>query len=111
MIHLNLGSILIEIGDLESAEISILKALQIEPNYPDAHFTLGNVFSETGRLDQAISSYEKAISIDKNHKLAISGLGKALMRQGKSLDGLNKIRESEGYILFDANISSVEFIS
>jgi len=39
------------------------KAIQIQPNYADAHYNLGVVLQELGEHQKAISSYEKAIQI------------------------------------------------
>ena len=34
------------------------KAIQLKPNYPDAHYNLGNALKRQGDLDAAIASYK-----------------------------------------------------
>ena len=43
------------------------KAIQIQPNYVDAHYNLGIVLKELGEHQKAISCCEKAIQIQPNH--------------------------------------------
>jgi hypothetical protein len=51
--------------------------------------------------EQAIVSYEKAISLKKDLNPAISGLGNALLKKGEHNEGLDKLRQSDGSILFN----------
>ena len=59
------------------------KALQLAPNYPDAHNNLANVLKDQGKLDEAISSYRQALTLNPNHADAHNNLGNALKDQGK----------------------------
>jgi len=59
-----------EMGDVESYEILITRALEIDPNNVDLHFNLGVISSDKGDRDKAMSHYNKAIEIDKTYKRA-----------------------------------------
>ena len=48
----------------------------------------------------AQASYEKAISLKKDFNEAISGFGSLLLKKGKHSEGLDKLIQGEGSILF-----------
>ena len=58
------------------------KALELKPNYPDAHNNLGNALKEQGDLDAAIASYNTALQLKPNYPEAHNNLGNALNEQG-----------------------------
>ena len=51
----NLGVICKNSGRAEEAINLYLKAIELNPNYPDAYLNLGNLYTELGDLDQALS--------------------------------------------------------
>jgi tetratricopeptide (TPR) repeat protein len=50
-------------GDLESAEESLARALELSPRHPAAYNELGIVLRKSGRFAEARESYEKALEI------------------------------------------------
>ena len=58
------------------------KALEIKPNYPDAHNNLGVALAEQGDLEAAIASYNTALQLKSNYPDAHNNLGVALAKQG-----------------------------
>ena len=58
------------------------KALELKPNYPEAHNNLGNALKEQGNLDAAIASYKSALQLKPNYPSAHNNLGNALKQQG-----------------------------
>ena len=58
------------------------KALQLKPNYPEAHNNLGVALKEQGDLTAAIASYKNALQLKPNHPEAHNNLGTALKEQG-----------------------------
>ncbi len=60
--HIDLGIAYGRIDDLEKAEASIRKALEINPHHPVAHNELGMVYRRTGRFQAARHSYESALA-------------------------------------------------
>jgi tetratricopeptide (TPR) repeat protein len=61
--HINLGIAYQLIEDFESAETSLLKALEEYPRHPVALNELGIVYRRTGRFEKARESYESALAL------------------------------------------------
>jgi tetratricopeptide (TPR) repeat protein len=61
--YINLGIAYSRVDDLESAEASISKALELNPRHPVAYNELGMIYRKSGRFEEARASYEKALEI------------------------------------------------
>jgi len=59
------------------------KALEIRPDFVEAHFNLGNVLADQGRFDEAIGRYQKALKIRPDFAEAYFNLGNASADQGR----------------------------
>jgi Flp pilus assembly protein TadD len=59
--HIDLGIAYGRVGDLERAEESIKRALELNPSHPVALNELGIVYRRTGRFEEARGSYERAL--------------------------------------------------
>jgi tetratricopeptide (TPR) repeat protein len=68
---------------LSEAETSLRQAIQLRPNYAEAHSTLGNVLREFQRLDEAEASCRQAITLNPNSSSAYTHLALVLEEQGK----------------------------
>ena len=60
--HLDLGIAYGRVNDLERAEASIKRALDLNPHHPVAHNELGILYRRSGRFKKARKSYEKALA-------------------------------------------------
>ena len=78
----NRGNALRLLGRLEEAEREILRAIEIEPDYADAHSNLGAVLIDMGRPRQAIPSFQTALDLDPELAAAASNLGNAYFALG-----------------------------
>jgi Flp pilus assembly protein TadD len=58
-------------------------ALQIKPDYVEAHDNLGNVLLQKGRVDEAITQYQTALQIKPDNAKAHNNLGNALVKKGR----------------------------
>ena len=67
----NLGAIASEAEELGSALGYFGKALEIKPDYTEAHYNLGNTLQKLGRLDEAVASYNQAIALKPDHAAAL----------------------------------------
>lgn len=56
-------------------------ALQVMPQYPDAHNNLGNIHKECGRLAEAEACYRRALACDARHVNALANLAVVLEAQ------------------------------
>ena len=60
-----------------------LKALELEPDYAEAHNNLGITLKSQSKLDAAVAAYRKAVELKPDYAEAHSNLGNALVQQGK----------------------------
>ena len=82
----NYGTILKDKGNLKDALISQKKAIQIKPDFAEAHYKLGNLLIDLGNLEDAEISQRKAIQIKPDFAEAHFTLGNILRDLGKSKD-------------------------
>jgi Flp pilus assembly protein TadD len=62
-VHIDLGIAYARAGDLDKAEESFKKALQLNPRHPIAYNELGMVQRRHGKFAEARASYEKALQL------------------------------------------------
>ena len=67
--------------DYQGAEFYYQKALEIKPEYYNAHVNLGNVYCVTKKLDQAINEYNKAISLEPSSCTAHLNLSRTYLQK------------------------------
>ncbi len=84
----NYGIILNKLEKLEEAELSIRKAIELKPDFADAHSNLGSILCNLGKLQEAEFSYRKAIELNPD-------LAKAHYNLGSILSDLGKLQEAE----------------
>ena len=82
----NYGVILKSLGKLQEAEFSYRKAIEIRPDYAEAHYNLGNTLKDLGKLQDSEISYRKAIELNPDLAEAHSNLGNILRDLGKLKD-------------------------
>jgi tetratricopeptide (TPR) repeat protein len=59
------------------------KALQINPDYAEAHYNLGDALIRRGSANEAIAHFQKALEIDPDYAGAHINLGNALLQKGR----------------------------
>ncbi len=79
----NYGVVLIKLGNLIEAEISTRKAIELNPDFANAHYNLGNILKDLGKLQEAELSYQKAIKLNPDLAQAQYNLGSILIELGK----------------------------
>jgi len=80
----NYAGILQDLGKLKEAELSTRKAIELNPDFADAHYNLGIILKDLGKLKEAELSYRKAIKIKPDYAEAYSNLGVILKDLGQS---------------------------
>ena len=82
--HWRAGGEYLKAEDWRGAERMFRKALEINPNYADAHNSLGLVLAAQGRGGEAISHFQKTLEIRPNDKFAHYNLGNMLTSRGQA---------------------------
>lgn len=65
--HLDRGWDLVQRGDTRGAEASARRAIELEPQSPEAHNLLGFVAALEGEGEEAIEAYRQAIALDDTY--------------------------------------------
>ena len=79
----NYGTILKDLGKSQEAEIFTRKAIELKPDYANAHFNLGNILKNLGKLQKAVMSTRKAIELKPDYANAYLNLGTLLGELGQ----------------------------
>jgi len=82
----NYGVILSDLGKLKEAELSTRKAIELNPDFAEAHSNLGGILMDLGKLQEAEFSYRKAIEIKPDYAEAYYNLGNLLGYLGNLQD-------------------------
>tara|TARA_Y100001968_G_scaffold311509_1_gene333676 strand:- start:2317 stop:3543 length:1227 start_codon:yes stop_codon:yes gene_type:complete len=80
----NYGSILKDIGRNKAAGQLFIKAIELDPDFAEAHCNLGGVLIDLGHLQEAEISLRKSIKINPNIAQSHYYLAKILKGQNKS---------------------------
>lgn len=91
----NLGNALQGLGQLDRAIATYNKAIEIKPNYVEAHNNLSNAFKRLGQFDKAVAGYHKALAINPSYAEANFNLGLVLHKQGNLDDALASYRKAQ----------------
>lgn len=77
-LHTNLGSLLKDIGELDSAIHMYERAVQCDGNFDIALTNLANAVKDRGRINDAIIYYRRAVNANPDFAEAVCGLSTAL---------------------------------
>jgi tetratricopeptide (TPR) repeat protein len=80
----NQGNALAQSGRWEEAVAAFGRALQLVPDFPEAHTNLGNVLFSLHRLPEAVDHYRAAIRLKPDYADAHYNLGLALRALGRA---------------------------
>ncbi len=107
----NYGIILKNLGNLQEAELSYRKAIEIKPDYSDAHSNLGNILRDLGKLQEAELSTRKAIELNPNFADAHCNLGSILNDLGNLKEAEISTRKAieikPDYAIAHSNLGSI----
>jgi len=90
----NLALALVAQGRFDEAIENYYKAIQINPDYPDAQYNLGIALAAKGRSDEAIENYRNAIQINPNNCEALDNLGMVLTARGQFDEAIGDFRQA-----------------
>lgn len=87
-VYYNLALAYARTGDKQSAKQNYQKALEIFPDYVEAHNNLGNILVADGNFAEAIEHFQKALQQDEKNASTHNNLGTAYARQKKIANSL-----------------------
>ncbi len=83
-----------EKGDTDKSIERLLKALEIAPEYTEAHNKLGSQYNELGRFDDARAAFEKAREANPPWAIPVINLGMLLYQRGEASEAEDGNREA-----------------
>jgi len=92
--HFNLGSVLYQLGDNQSAIQHYQKAIQIKPDLVVAYFNLGIAYQNQSQFDKALSAYQKAIDLEPGFYEAHGNKGAVYLLQGDFDQAIHSFQQS-----------------
>ena len=81
-IHSSVGAVLVRKDRVEEAVAHFQRAIELRPNYPDAHYNLGVVFGRRNDVDGAIAQFRTILSLYPNDSNSNAALADALVHKG-----------------------------
>jgi serine/threonine protein kinase/Tfp pilus assembly protein PilF len=76
-------------GKVEIEERAARRAIDLQPENPNAHYHLGHSLEEKGRLDEAIAEYRRCLVLEPTQVLPRKKLIDALSAKGLSADAIS----------------------
>ena len=89
-----LGNALIKKGSADEAASHCQMALQIKPDYVDAHINLGDALLQKGKVDEAIVHFQKALQIKPGYVEVHNNLGSALLQKGNVDEAISQYQKA-----------------
>ncbi len=89
-----LGAVYVGLGNLEQAVASYTRALQIKPDFAEAHTNLGDVLNGLGKPAEAVASYKRALQIKPDLVVAHINLGAAFNDLGKPEEAVSSLTKA-----------------
>jgi tetratricopeptide (TPR) repeat protein len=86
----NLGNFLAQQGETAEAMSHYQRALEIKPDYAEAHYNLADAFAHQNQSGLAIEHLEAAVKINPNYVKARNNLGVALIGAGRLDDAIGE---------------------
>jgi protein O-mannosyl-transferase len=81
--HNNLGTVLMEHGQLEEAKAQFQSVLALDPDHALAHYNLGGVLRQQGEVEQAIAQFQRSVEIAPGYAKAQLNLGELQAGRGQ----------------------------
>ena len=90
----NLGSALLERGQVDEAIAHLREAIKADPAYATAHSNLGAALVKKGQAEEAIGCLREALRLNPKLAEAHCNLGVALDRQGRPEEAVSQLNEA-----------------
>jgi Tfp pilus assembly protein PilF len=81
-IHSSIGTVLVRKDRVEEAVGHFQRAIELQPNYPDAHYNLGVVLGRRNDVDGAIAQFRTLLKMSPNDSASNAALAYTLEHKG-----------------------------
>ena len=92
--HNNLGTVLLDTGEMDEAVKAFMRALHLRPRYPEAALNLANTLARTGKAEEAANFYRAVLAFDPSNADAASNLGVMLSQLGRLDEAVESYRQA-----------------
>jgi len=75
----NLGNVYSEIGNVDTAQVALERAVAINPALSESRANLGNIYLQKGRAQDSVRQYRAALQLNPGDPKAHNNLGNAYM--------------------------------
>jgi tetratricopeptide (TPR) repeat protein len=93
LVHYNIGTAHLALGQLNEAERSLLRAIELHPGYSEAYNNLGVALTQRGDNGGAITAYQRALAIDPNNHGARFNLARRHLAAGRPALAIAELQE------------------
>jgi tetratricopeptide (TPR) repeat protein len=92
---LNLGGLALHaLGQRAAAAARFLRAIELAPDFADAHANLGSVYRVENQLDEAAKCFSRALELEPANGLAANNLGLVRLDQGFALESIGLLSQA-----------------
>lgn len=92
VIHSNYGATMLMRGRYEPAAAALLKAIELNPDFNEAHMWLGQVREKQHLLVDAVEQYRITLTLQPSHTLAQFHLGNTLINMGRDREAIPQLQ-------------------
>jgi tetratricopeptide (TPR) repeat protein len=107
MAHSNLGSLLLEHGQIPDAVTHFRRALELQRDDKVALNNLGKILFQDGRTDEAIAFFRKSLADDPEYTVAHNNLGLALLQKGETDEAITHLRRVAKAVPESADVHNI----
>ncbi len=91
---INLAALLIDIGELDQAEVLLIQSLQLQPDWAIAYYNLGLVHRGRGQFEAAATAYRRALQLQPDAPDPYRNLGATLIKLGQFAEGIEAFQQA-----------------
>ncbi|HEX5438735.1 MAG TPA: tetratricopeptide repeat protein [Gemmatimonadaceae bacterium] len=106
LVFVQLGEMLRQRGQLDTARKVTTRGLERHPHHADAHDLLARISVDAGELERAFDEWDTVLSLAGDHVGAHKGLGYVLFKQGKLPDAERHLAAAATHHPDDASIAT-----
>ena len=89
----NLGNVYSDIGDIDTAQVALERAVAINPTLSESRANLGNIYLQKHRVNEAVQQYRSALQLNPKDPKTYNNLGNAYTELDRLNDAIYAYRQ------------------